>query len=69
MQMIGSIIRRPDIEPELCEYLKNMSPQKLLNFATIRENIENASGRFSEVEEFLLLLEGVCKRFKGESGW
>lgn len=69
MQTIGSIVRRHDIEPDLGEYLKNISPEKLLNFTTIRENIENGSGRFTEVEEFLLLLEGVFKRFKGESGW
>ena len=69
MQTVGSMVKRLDIEPDLAEYLNNIPAEKILNFANIREHIESGSGRFSEVEELLLLLESVQKRYKGESGW
>lgn len=69
MQSIGSVIKKPEIEPELIEYLNKIPHERLLNFTSIREHIETGSGRFTEVEEILLLLESVNKRYKGESGW
>ncbi|MDD5434925.1 MAG: hypothetical protein PH343_05795 [Nitrospira sp.] len=69
MQSAGSLITNPDIETELIEYLNTFPHERLLNFTSIREHIESGSGSFTEVEEILLLLESVIKRYRGESGW
>lgn len=69
MQDIGNAIRRNDIAPDLAGYLEEISPEKPLNFMTVREHIETGSGRFNETEGILLLLESIIKRHKGEPGW
>lgn len=69
METVGRVVNLPGVDPDLSKYLENISQESVLNFATIREHIESGSGRFNEVEETLLLLESIIKRYKGEPGW
>ncbi len=69
MQTIKNILERSDVENELYAFINNMPHDEKLSFNVIRQHIETRSGRFSEVEEILLLLESIFKRYKGESGW
>ncbi|MBI5180529.1 MAG: hypothetical protein HZA05_03895 [Nitrospirae bacterium] len=69
MQAIGEAIKRSDIESELAGYLKLIPEDKLLNFETIRDNINSGSGGFSDVEGILLLLESIVRRSTGETEW
>ncbi len=69
MQTIKDILGCSDAENELAGFINNMPHDERLSFHAVRQNIEARSGRFSEVEEILLLLESIFKRYKGEPGW